>query len=55
MPIPTLEEKLRWLKPEAATEYEKESIKKVNSGQYEIGMQRTNDLLNEAMEVFMRS
>ena len=55
MPFPTLEQKLSWLKPETATSYEEECVKLVGPGQYEIGVQRTNDLLDEAMEVFMRS
>ncbi len=55
MPIPTLEEKLHWLKPNPPTDYELECVKKIGPGDYEIGWQRTNDLLDEAMEVFMRS
>ncbi len=55
MAIPTLEQKLNWLKPEPATDYEQECVKLVGAGQYEVGVQRTNDLLDEAMEVFMRS
>ncbi|HBY94036.1 MAG: hydantoinase B/oxoprolinase family protein [Ardenticatenaceae bacterium] len=55
MAIPTLEQKLRWLKPEPPSSYEQECVKLVSLGQYEIGVQRTNDLLDEAMEVFMRS
>ena len=55
MPIPTLEQKLKWLKPEPASAYEQECLKLVSAGPYEIGLQRTNDLLDEAMEVFMRS
>ena len=55
MPIPTLEQKLKWLKPEPATSHEQECLKLVSAGHYEIGLQRTNDLLDEAMEVFMRS
>ena len=55
MPIPTLEEKLAWMKPEPPTEYELACVEKLSFGSYEIGVQRTNDILDEAMEVFMRS
>ena len=55
MPIPTLAEKLAWLKPAPATAYEKESAAKIPQGDYEIGVQITNDILDEAMEVFVRS
>jgi N-methylhydantoinase B/oxoprolinase/acetone carboxylase alpha subunit len=55
MPIPTLAEKLAWLKPAPATPYEKECAAKVPQCDYEIGVQITNDILDEAMEVFVRS
>jgi acetophenone carboxylase len=55
MPIPTLEEKLAWMKPEPPTEYELACVEKLSFGSYEIGVQRTNDILEEAMGVFMRS
>jgi N-methylhydantoinase B/oxoprolinase/acetone carboxylase alpha subunit len=55
MPIPTLAEKLEWLKPAPAKPYEKECAAKVPQGDYEIGVQVTNDILDEAMEVFVRS
>ena len=55
MPIPTLAEKLEWLKPAPATAYEKDCAAKVKQGDYEIGVQITNDILDEAMEVFVRS
>jgi acetophenone carboxylase len=55
MPIPTLAEKLEWLKPAPATEFEKECVKTVRPGNYEIGVQITNDILDEAMEIFVRS
>ena len=55
MPIPTLAEKLEWLKPAPATQYEIECAAKVRQGDYEIGVQITNDILDEAMEVFVRS
>ena len=50
MPIPTLAEKLLWLKPAPATPYEKECAASVQPGDYEIGLQTTNDILDEAME-----
>jgi N-methylhydantoinase B/oxoprolinase/acetone carboxylase alpha subunit len=55
MPIPTLAEKLEWLKPAPVTAYEKECAAKVRQGDYEIGVQITNDILDEAMEIFVRS
>ncbi|MFY9691960.1 MAG: hydantoinase B/oxoprolinase family protein [Candidatus Acidiferrales bacterium] len=55
MPIPTLAEKLEWLKPAPATPHEKECAAKIAQGDYEIGVQITNDILDEAMEVFVRS
>jgi N-methylhydantoinase B/oxoprolinase/acetone carboxylase alpha subunit len=55
MPIPTTKEKLAWLKPAPATEHEKECAAKVAQGDYEIGIQITNDILDEAMEVFVRA
>ena len=55
MPIPTLAEKLQWLKPAPATEFEKECAKTVKPGDYEVGVQITNDILDEAMEIFVRS
>jgi len=55
MPIPTLAEKLEWLKPAPATEFERECVRTIRPGDYEIGVQITNDILDEAMEVFVRS
>ncbi|HJY87725.1 MAG TPA: hydantoinase B/oxoprolinase family protein [Candidatus Acidoferrales bacterium] len=55
MPIPTLSEKLEWLKPAPMTLYERECAAKIPRGDYEIGVQTTNDILEEAMEVFVRS
>ncbi len=55
MPIPTLSEKLEWLKPAPATEHELECLESLRPGDYEIGHQATNDILDEAMEVFIRS
>ena len=55
MAIPTLAEKLEWLKPVPATEFERECVKTIRPGEYEIGVQITNDILDEAMEIFVRS
>src|SRR5215469_5305171 len=55
MPIPTLAEKLEWLKPALATEFEQSCMKTIRPGDYEIGVQITNDILDEAMEIFVRS
>src|SRR5260370_38665460 len=55
MPIPTLAEKLEWLKPAKASSYEEECAKTLRQGDYEIGVQVTNDILDEAMEIFIRS
>ncbi len=55
MPIPTLAEKLHWLKPAPATPHELECAAKVGQGDYEIGVQVTNDILDEAMEIFVRA
>lgn len=55
MPIPTYEEKLAAIKPEPATEEELAAVASLQPGDYEIGFQRTNDILDEALEVFQRS
>ena len=55
MPIPTLAEKLQWLKPVPPTPHERECAAKLAQGDYEIGAQITNDILDEAMEIFVRS
>lgn len=55
MSYPTLEEKLAALKVTAPTEYELSCLDKVGTGAYEIGVQRTADILDEGYEVFMRS
>jgi N-methylhydantoinase B/oxoprolinase/acetone carboxylase alpha subunit len=53
--IPTLEEKLHWLKPVEATEHELKCVEQIGLGDFEIGFQRTNDILDEGMDVFVRS
>ena len=55
MAIPTTDQKMAWLKPAPATEEELACVEKIGLGQYEIGFQRTNDILDEGMEVFVRS
>lgn len=55
MAYPTLEEKLAALKVTPASEYELSCADKVATGSYEIGVQRTADILDEGYEVFMRS
>jgi len=55
MSIPTLAEKLHWLKPAPSTEFERECAKTLRTGDYEVGVQITNDILDEAMEIFVRS
>ncbi len=55
MAIPTLAEKLEWLKPAPATDFERECVKSIRPGEFEIGIQTTNDILDEAMEIFVRS
>ncbi len=55
MPIPTAEEKLKWIKIVPPTQEELDAVAKLLPGDYEIGFQRTNDILDEALEVFQRS
>ena len=55
MSIPTLEEKLAWLKPSPATQRELDLAAQIDSATFEIGFQRTNDILDEGMDVFTRS
>lgn len=55
MSHPTLQEKLAALKVSEPTAYELECLAKVGTGAYEIGVQRTADILDEGYEVFMRS
>lgn len=55
MTYPTLQEKLDALKVTTADEFERAAAAKVKSGDYEIGVQRTADILDEGYEIFMRS
>lgn len=55
MSYPSLEEKMAALKVTEADEYERSSADAVRAGDYEIGVQRTADILDEGYEIFMRS
>ncbi len=55
MSIPTVAEKLQALKISAPTAHELACLELVKRGSYEIGVQRTADILDEGYEVFMRS
>ncbi len=55
MSIPTLEQKLEWLKPSKPTERELDLASQIDPATFEIGFQRTNDILDEGMDVFVRS
>lgn len=55
MGIPSLEQKLAWLKPTPPTERELDLAAQIDAATFEIGFQRTNDILDEAMDVFVRS
>ena len=55
MAIPTLEQKLAWLKPVPASARELELAAQIDAAEFEIGFQRTNDILDEGMDVFVRS
>jgi acetophenone carboxylase len=55
MPVPTAEEKLAMLRVSPPTPDELRALETLQPGDYEIGFQRTNDILDEALEVFERS
>jgi N-methylhydantoinase B/oxoprolinase/acetone carboxylase alpha subunit len=55
MPIPSLEQKLTWLKPTPPTQRELNLAAQIDPATFEIGFQRTNDILDEGMDVFVRS
>lgn len=55
MAIPTAAQKLQWLKPVPATTEEQACVEKLQAGEFEVGFERTNNILDEAMEVFERS
>jgi acetophenone carboxylase len=53
--IPTYEEKLAAIKLAQPSEEELAAVETLSPGDYEVGFQRTNDILDEALEVFQRS
>src|SRR5437762_8783090 len=55
MAIPTADEKLEMIRLAEPTEDELRAVASLSPGDYEIGFQRTNDILDEALEVFQRS
>ena len=55
MSYPTLDEKLAALKVTPPSEHELACLERVPRGAYEIGVQRTADILDEGYQVFMRS
>ena len=55
MPIPTADQKLDMIRLAEPTEDELAAVAALRPGDYEIGFQRTNDILDEALEVFQRS
>lgn len=55
MAIPTLEQKLEWLKPSLPSQRELDLAAQIDAATFEIGFQRTNDILDEGMDVFVRS
>ena len=55
MAIPTADEKLDMIRLAEPSEDELRACAALAQGDYEIGFQRTNDILDEALEVFQRS
>ncbi|MGH8598547.1 MAG: hydantoinase B/oxoprolinase family protein, partial [Gammaproteobacteria bacterium] len=55
MTIPTLEQKLAWLKTVPPTPGIQAIADGIDAARFEIGFQRTNDILDEGMDVFQRS
>ena len=55
MAIPTAEEKLAMIKVEAPDDDELRCVETLGPGDYEVGFERTNNILDEAMEIFVRS
>jgi N-methylhydantoinase B/oxoprolinase/acetone carboxylase alpha subunit len=55
MAIPTADQKLEMIRLAEPTEDELRAVDTLVPGDYEIGFQRTNDILDEALEVFQRS
>ena len=55
MAIPTADQKLDMIRLAEPTDDELRAVDTLVPGDYEIGFQRTNDILDEALEVFQRS
>ena len=55
MAAPTPEEKLQMIKPVPPDEDELRAVETLGPGDYEVGFERINNILDEAMDVFMRS
>jgi acetophenone carboxylase len=55
MPIPTADAKLDMIRLAEPSEDALRAVASLAPGDYEIGFQRTNDILDEALEVFQRS
>jgi acetophenone carboxylase len=55
MAIPTADQKLEMIRLAEPTDDELRAVDTLAPGDYEIGFQRTNDILDEALEVFQRS
>ena len=55
MPIPTADAKLEMIRLAEPTEDELRAVETLVPGDYEVGFQRTNDILDEALEVFQRA
>jgi N-methylhydantoinase B/oxoprolinase/acetone carboxylase alpha subunit len=55
MAIPTADAKLEMIRLAEPTEDELRAVETLAPGDYEVGFQRTNDILDEALEVFQRA
>ena len=55
MAIPTADAKLEMIRLAEPTENELRAVSTLAPGDYEVGFQRTNDILDEALEVFQRA
>ena len=55
MAIPTADAKLEMIRLAQPTENELRAVETLAPGDYEVGFQRTNDILDEALEVFQRA
>jgi N-methylhydantoinase B/oxoprolinase/acetone carboxylase alpha subunit len=55
MAIPTADAKLEMIRLAAPTDDELRAVASLAPGDYEVGFQRTNDILDEALEVFQRA